>query len=50
MTKDDVIERLAQLLDEIEEYGVPDGMTDKACFEVVVCIEGAIEKAKEDED
>ena len=49
MTRDEVIESLEELLKKIKDYGVPDGMTDESCFNVIVSIEGAIDKAKEDE-
>lgn len=50
MTRDDVIRELETTLDKIKDYGVPEGMTDDTCFDVIVLIESAIDKAKGDEN
>lgn len=50
MTKDDVIRELETTLDKIKDYGVPDGMSDDSCFDVIILIESAIDKAKGAED
>lgn len=49
VTREEVIGNLEKLLAKIKDYGVPDGMTDDAYFNVVVAIEDAIDKAKDDE-
>lgn len=50
MTRDDVIRELETTLDKIKDYGVPDGMSDDSCFDVIILIESAIDKAKGAED
>lgn len=50
MTRDGLIEKLETLLAELKDYGVPEGMTDQAYFDVVIDIESAIDKAKENEE
>ena len=47
MTRDEVIMRLEGMLEEIKDYGVPDGMTDEAYFDMVISLESAIGKAIE---
>lgn len=49
MTRDEVITSLEELLEQIKDYGTPDGMTDDACFDVIIDIESAIDRAKDDE-
>ena len=48
MTKSELIEKLEGLLEEVKDYGVPDGMTDEAYFDVVIDLESAIDKAKDE--
>lgn len=50
MTRDDLIKSLKELLETIKDYGVPDGMTDGAYFDVVIELETAIDKAIENEE
>lgn len=50
MTRDEVITSLEELLEKIKDYGTPEGMTDDACFDVIIDIEDAIDKAKGDEE
>lgn len=50
MTKNELIEKLEGLLEEVKDYGVPDGMTDEAYFDVVIDLESAIDRAKDDEE
>lgn len=50
MTRDEVITSLEELLEKIKDYGTPDGMTDDAYFDVVIDLEDAIDKAKDDEE
>lgn len=50
MTRDEVIRSLEELLEKIKDYGIPDGMTDDAYIDVIIDIEDAIDKAKEDEE
>lgn len=50
MTRDDLITSLEELLEKIKDYGTPDGMTDDAYFDVVIDLEDAIDKAKDDEE
>lgn len=50
MTRDDLIKSLKELLEAIKDYGVPDGMTDEAYFDVVIDLESAIDKAIENEE
>ncbi len=50
MTKDDLIKNLEELLENLKDYGVPDGMTDGAYFDVIVDLESAIDKATEREE
>ena len=47
MTKNELIEKLEGLLEEVKDYGVPDGMTDETYFDVVIDLESAIDKAKD---
>lgn len=48
MTRRELIEKLEGLLEEVKDFGVPVGMTDEAYFDVIVNLEGAIEKAQDD--
>ncbi len=50
MTRSELIEKLEGLLEEVKDFGVPVGMTDEAYFDVIVNLEDAIEKAKDDEE
>ena len=50
MNKDDVIRKLSTFLEELKDYGVPDGMTDQTFFDVVVGLESVIDKAIENEE
>lgn len=50
MTRDELIEKLETLLADLKDYGVPEDMTDQAYFDVVIDIESAIDKAKENEE
>lgn len=50
MTKSELIEKLEGLLEEVKDYGVPDGMTDEAYFDVVINLESAIDRATEDDE
>lgn len=47
MTREEVIKKLEGMLEEIKDYGVPDGMTDEAYFDMVISLESAIGKAIE---
>lgn len=49
MARDELIEKLETLLAELKDY-VPEDMTDQAYFDVVIDIESAIDKAKENEE
>lgn len=48
MTRNELIEKLEGLLEEVKDFGVPVGMTDEAYFDVIVDLEDAIEKAQDD--
>ena len=50
MTKNELIEKLEGLLEEVKDYGVPDGMTDEAYFDVVIDLESAIDRTTEDDE
>lgn len=47
MTREEVIKKLEGILEKIKDYGVPDGMTDEAYFDMVISLESAIGKAIE---
>lgn len=50
MTRNELIEKLEGLLEEVKDFGVPVGMTDEAYFDVIVDLESAIDKATENEE
>lgn len=50
MSRDEFIKRLTSFLEELKDYGVPDGMTDQTFFDVVVGLESVIDIAVENED
>lgn len=50
MTRDDLIKSLKELLENLKDYGTPDGMTDGAYFDVIIDLESAIDKAIENEE
>ena len=50
MDRDDVIQALTTLLEEIKDYGVPYRMTDYAHFKIVCGLESLIETAIENEE
>lgn len=50
MTREYVIKKLEGMLEEIKDYGTPDGMTDEAYFDMIVDLESAIDKAIENGD
>ena len=47
MNRDYVIQTISSLLEEMKVYGTPYGMTDEVYFDVVVDLESALEKARE---
>lgn len=50
MTRNELIEKLEGLLEEVKDFGVPVGMTDEAYFDVVIDLESAIDRATENEE